>query len=67
MRAAHGVVSIRRHDDGPEYDVIVVHRGKQLVLRCPDYRGAVQWARVECKSYRIPENFPDIAPDQRSF
>ena len=62
--AAHGAVSIRRHKDGPEYDVILVLRGKQLVLRCPDYRGAVQWARVECKSYRIPEDFPDTPPEQ---
>ncbi len=32
-------------------------RGRQLVLRCPDYAGAVKWARVECRSYGISEIF----------
>lgn len=52
-------VRILRHDDSPQCDVIVFLRGRQLVLRCPDYKGAVKWARVECKSYGIPGNFPD--------
>jgi len=33
-----------------------------MVLRCPTYSQAVKWARLECKSYKIPEpdiDFPD--------
>ena len=25
-----------------------------MVLRCPDYPLALQWARLECKSYKVP-------------
>jgi hypothetical protein len=31
-------------------------------IRCPTYFQAVKWARLECKSYKIPEpdtDFPD--------
>jgi hypothetical protein len=37
-------------------------RGHEMVLRCPSYSQAVKWARLECKSYNIPEpatDFPD--------
>lgn len=54
-----GEVRILQFDDKPECEVIVLLRGRQLVLRCPNYAGAVKWARVECKSYGIPGNFPD--------
>jgi hypothetical protein len=33
-----------------------------MVIRCPSYSQAVKWARLECKSYKIPEpdiDFPD--------
>jgi hypothetical protein len=55
-------VTIRRYPDSPICDVVVVVRGQEMVLRCRDYRQAVQYARVECKSYNIPEpttDFPD--------
>jgi hypothetical protein len=32
------------------------------VVRCPTYSQALRWARLECKSYEIPEpiiDFPD--------
>jgi hypothetical protein len=31
-----------------------------MVLRCPGYSQALKWARLECKSYKIPQ--PDIEP-----
>ena len=36
---------------------VVVH-GTEMVLRCPDYRQTMRWARLERKSYKTPE--PDI-------
>ena len=57
-------VTIRRYLDSPICDVVVVVRGREMVLRCPTYFQAVKWARLECKSYKIPE--PDIDfPDNR--
>jgi len=40
--------------------VVVVH-GTEMVLRCPDYRQAMRWARVERKTYKIPEPDIDVA------
>jgi hypothetical protein len=51
-------VTIRRYPHSPICDVVVVVRDREMVLHLRDYRRAVQWARMECKSYRIPE--PDI-------
>jgi hypothetical protein len=31
-----------------------------MVLHCPNYPQALKWARLECKSYKIPQ--PDIEP-----
>jgi hypothetical protein len=31
-----------------------------MVIRCPSYPKALKWARLECKSYRIPE--PELEP-----
>jgi hypothetical protein len=57
-------VTIRRYPASPICDVVVVVRGQEMVLRCPTYFLAVKWARLECKSYKIPE--PDIDfPDNR--
>jgi hypothetical protein len=33
-----------------------------MVIRSPSYSQAVKWARLECKSYKIPEfdiDYPD--------
>jgi hypothetical protein len=51
-------VKIRSYRDSPICDVVVVVHGTEMVLRCPDYSQAVRWARLERKSYKIPE--PDI-------
>jgi hypothetical protein len=35
-----------------------------MVVRCPTYFQAVKWARMECKSYKIPE--PDRPVDEET-
>jgi hypothetical protein len=55
-------VTIRRYLASPICDVVVVVRDQEMVIRCPSYSQAVKWARLECKSYKIPEfdiDFPD--------
>jgi hypothetical protein len=61
-RFAPPEVTIRRYPDSRICDVVVVVRGQEMVLRCPSYSQAVKWARLESKSYNIPEpaiDFPD--------
>jgi hypothetical protein len=53
-------VFIRRHTASPICDVVVLVRGQEVVLRCPNYSQALKWARLECKSYKISE--PEIEP-----
>jgi hypothetical protein len=53
-------VFIRRHTASPICDVVVLVRDQEMVLRCPSYSQALKWARLECKSYKIPE--PEIEP-----
>jgi len=53
-------VSIRRHIASQTCDVVVSVRGREIILRCPDYSQALKWARLECKSYKISE--PEIEP-----
>jgi hypothetical protein len=53
-------VFIRRHTASEICDVVVLVRGQEMVLRCPSYSQAMKWARLECKSYKIPQ--PDIEP-----
>ncbi|HEX5232812.1 MAG TPA: hypothetical protein VFW56_11300 [Bradyrhizobium sp.] len=50
-------VRVRRHSDVPECDVIVVFRGREISLRCRNYKQAVEWARIECKSYKVAGGF----------
>jgi hypothetical protein len=50
-------VTIRRHGDSPECDVIVASRGRAMLLKFPNYDRAAQWARLECKSYKIAAGF----------
>ena len=40
-------VTIRSYRDSPICDVVVVVHGTEMVLRCPDYRQAMRWARLE--------------------
>ena len=53
-------VFIRRHRASEICDVVVFVRGREIILRCPNYSQALKWARLECKSYNIPQ--PDIEP-----
>ncbi|MEH2562104.1 hypothetical protein [Bradyrhizobium sp. AZCC 2289] len=48
-------VTIRSYPDSPICDVVVVVRDQEMILRCRDYRQAMQWARLERKTYKIPE------------
>src|SRR6266849_438544 len=54
-------VKIRSYRDSPICDVVVVVHGTEMVLRCPDYRQAMRWARVERKTYKIREPDIDVA------
>jgi hypothetical protein len=53
-------VFIRRDTASEFCDVVVSVRGQEIILRCPNYSQALKWARLECKSYKIPE--PEIEP-----
>ena len=53
-------VFIRRYTASEICDVVVSVRHQEIVLRCPNYSQALKWARLECKSYKIPQ--PDIEP-----
>ena len=50
-------VRIRRRDDTPECEVVVIVGGQQMSLKCRDYNEAVKWARIECKTYKIADGF----------
>ena len=54
-QSAH--ICIRRYNDAPECDFIVVFRGRELSLRCGDYDQAVKWARIECRAYKVAQGF----------
>ena len=60
------VVTIRRYAASRICDVVVVVRGQEMVLRCPSYSHAVKWARLECKSYKIPEPSSDFRDNEES-
>jgi len=58
MIAAHSAeICIRRYDGGPQCDVVVLFRGQAMTLRCRDYDQAVDWARIECKAYKVADGF----------
>jgi hypothetical protein len=59
-------VKIRSYRDSPICDVVVVVHGTEMVLRCPDYRQAMRWARIERKTYKIPEPDIDVATKAES-
>jgi hypothetical protein len=54
-------VTIRCYPDTAVCDVVVVVRGREMVLRCRDYRQALQYARVERKSYHVSEPTSELA------
>jgi hypothetical protein len=58
IRTTHvAEVRIRRYGDRGECDVVVLARGKEIVLKFPDFDQAAKWARLECKSYQIEAGF----------
>jgi hypothetical protein len=59
-------VKIRSYRDSSICDVVVVVRGTEMVLRCRDYRQAMRWARIERKTYKIPEPDIDVATKAES-
>jgi hypothetical protein len=56
---AHDEVEIRRYSTCKECDVVVIFRGREMVLTLPNYIQAVKWARIEAKSYGITAEFPE--------
>ena len=57
-RAANlGEVRIQQYHGYSECDVIVVLRGREMIVRLPNRNQAVKWARMECKSYKISDEF----------
>jgi len=63
-RFAPPKVTIRRHLASQLCDVVIVVRGQEMVVRCPSYTQAVRWARLECKSYKIPEPDWDLQDNE---
>jgi hypothetical protein len=50
-------IRVRRYDGIRECDVVVSFRGHAMTLRCRDYDQAVEWARIECKVYKVADGF----------
>jgi hypothetical protein len=50
-------VTVRLYSDRPECDVVVIVHEQTMVLKCRDYNQALNWARIECKSYKITDDF----------
>ena len=65
-RSAPPTVMIRRYLGSRIYEVVVVVRGREMVLRCETYSQALQWARQECKSYNVPEPALELPDDAQS-
>ena len=59
-------ISIRRHSNSSECDVIVAIRDREMVVRLPDYGRAVKWAQMESRSYRLPAGFAETGETLRS-
>jgi len=59
-------VSIRRHSNSSECDVIVAIRDREMVLRLPDYGRALKWAQMESRSYRLSAVVAEEAPSLRA-
>jgi hypothetical protein len=58
MIAAHSAeIRVRRYDGARECEVVVFFRGRAMTLRCRDYDQAVEWARIECKVYKVADGF----------
>ena len=56
------VVLIRPQIGAVECDVVVIVRDEEMIVRCRNWQDAVAWARVECRTYGLPHDFPDERP-----
>jgi hypothetical protein len=50
-------ITVLRHHGSTECNVVVTVRGRQIVLKCRDFKQAAKWAGIEAKSYKIPNEF----------
>jgi len=57
ISARSAEICVRRYNGVRECDVVVFFRGQAMTLRCRDYDQAVEWARIECKVYKVAEGF----------
>ena len=60
-------VTIRRYPGSRIYEVVVVVRGREMVLRCETYSQALKWAHLECKSYNVPEPTLELPDDAQTM
>jgi hypothetical protein len=56
-----GEVNIRTYPGCLECDVVVVLKGREMILQLPNYDHAVKWAMMESKAYGIRANLPNVA------
>jgi hypothetical protein len=54
-------VWVQRYHNSSECDVVVSFRGREMSLRCRDYNQAVKWAKIECKAYRLADDFATLS------
>jgi hypothetical protein len=52
-------VRVRRYNGCLECDVVVIVRGREMIIQLPDYSQAVTWAQMEAKSYGITAEFSE--------
>jgi hypothetical protein len=50
-------VRVQRYSGASECDVIVIYRDQEMSIRCRDYKQAVQWAKIECRTYKVANGF----------
>ena len=65
-RFAPPTVTIRRYPGSRIYEVAVVVRGREMVLRYETYSEALKWAHLECKSYNVPEPTLELSHDAQT-
>jgi hypothetical protein len=47
-------VRLQRYPGFLACDVIVVFRGRKMVVQLPDYVKALKWTQMECRAHKIP-------------
>jgi hypothetical protein len=61
-----GEIRVHRFNGCAECDVVVIFRGREMVLKLPDYSQALTWAQMEAKSYGITAEVSE-EPDRAAF